>query len=409
MRIVVAHNYYQQPGGEDACVAAEMAMLEAHGHEVVLFALDNDAIEGIGRLDLAVRTVWSRPAAVALERRLRQHRAQIVHFHNTFPLLSPAAYYAARRAGAAVVQTLHNFRICCPNALLFRDGAPCESCLGRSFAWPGVLRKCYRGSRLATVAAATTSSLHKLIGTWSRCIDVYVALSCFSRARLIQGGLPAARIAVKPNFVFPDPGAGTGTGSAAVFVGRLSHEKGLDVVLAAWRRLDCNMRLQIIGDGPLSGMVTAAAQANPSIQWLGRMPPERVYDRLGEAAFCIVSSQCYENFPRVIVEAFAKGTPVIASRLGGMAEIVEHGRNGLLFAPGDAAGLAHDVSRLASDPFWLARMRRAARQDYEERYTARANHDMLTAIYSAAIERAMPSAAAAKTLMAEQQDGRRRG
>jgi len=323
MRIVVAHNYYQQPGGEDVCVAAEMAMLEAHGHEVALFALDNDAIEGIGRFDLAVRTVWSRPAALALERLLRQHRAQIVHFHNTFPLLSPAAYYAARRTGTAVVQTLHNFRICCPNALLFREGAPCESCLGRSFAWPGVLRKCYRGSRLATAAAATTSSLHKLIGTWSRCIDVYIALSCFSRERLIQGGLPAARIAVKPNFVFPDPGAGTGAGGAAVFVGRLSHEKGLDVVLDAWRRLDCSMALQIIGDGPLSGMVTAAAQANPSIQWLGRVPPERVYDCLGEAAFCIVSSQCYENFPRVIIEAFAKGTPVVASRLGGMAEIVD--------------------------------------------------------------------------------------
>jgi glycosyltransferase involved in cell wall biosynthesis len=385
MRVVIAHNCYQQAGGEDQCVSAEIAMLKSHGHEVTEYFISNDLINKMGRLDVATRTLWSRPAFGQLRKIFRSVQPEIVHFHNTFPLISPAGYYAARAEGVRVVQTLHNFRLCCANALFFRDGVVCESCLQKVIPWPGVIHRCYRNSRLASAAVAGMLGMHRALGTWWKAVDVYIALSEFSRRKLAESGLPSERIAVKPNFAHPDPGLGEGCGGYAIFVGRLSTEKGLDVALRAWSKIGNILPLKIVGDGPLAPEVRAAAERNPSIQYLGKLPLASVYNLIGDATALLLPSRCYENFPRVIVEAFAKGTPVIVSNLGAMAEIVEDARNGLHFRVGDPGDLASKVWQILADPVERARMRRAAREDFQNRYTAAANYSALISIYDRAV------------------------
>jgi glycosyltransferase involved in cell wall biosynthesis len=385
MKVVVAHNFYKHLGGEDGCVAAEIALLRAHGHKVIEYYLNNESVDAMGRLQLACRTIWSHTAAQELRDLFRMHRPQIAHFHNTFPLISPAAYYAARAENVRVVQTLHNFRLCCPNGLLFRDGEVCEDCLGKAIPWPGIMNKCYHNSRSASAAVATMQTVHRGLGTWRNTVDTYIALTESSRRKLIEGGLPADKIAIKPNFVHPDPGPGAGIGGYGVFVGRLSPEKGLKTLLMAWRHLGGAFALKLVGDGPMAADVQEAAAGNPSIQWLGSLPTEAVYALVGEATFLVLPSQCYENFPRVIVEAFAKGTPVIVSKLGAMAEIVDDGLTGLYFKPGDHVDLATKVRRILAEPVEAARMRRTSRQEFDKKYTADSNYKSLLAIYGRAL------------------------
>ncbi len=385
MKILIAHNFYQQSGGEDSCVAAESAMLEAHGHEVLRYSLHNDSIDSLRSWQVASRTIWSRPAAREVRELVRRHRPQIVHFHNTFPLISPAAYYAARSEGAGVVQTLHNFRLLCPNAIFLRAGRACEDCLGRSFAWPGILHKCYRGSRTATAAVATMTAVHRMFGTWRTAVDVYIALTEFGRGKFVAGGLPAERIVVKPNFVYTDPGPGIGGGGYAMFVGRLSEEKGIGTLLSAGKGVKSGLSLKIVGDGPLSPLVQEAAAIDSRIEWLGRKSPDQVHSLLKGAAFLLVPSLCYETFGLVVVEAFAAGTPVIASNLGSLAEVVDHGRTGLSFQAGNAMELTATIDRFLADPADLCRMRQAARQEFEAKYTAEANYRILMATYEQAV------------------------
>jgi glycosyltransferase involved in cell wall biosynthesis len=385
MNILIAHNFYKQPGGEDQCMAAEVAMLKAHGHEVTQYCLRNDSIDTMSSLEVAGRTIWSRSSFRELRQLFRTRRPQIVHFHNTFPLISPAAYYAARAEKVRVVQTLHNFRLSCANALLFRDGKVCEDCLGKSVAWPGIVHKCYHDSRNAAAVIATMQTVHRMLGTWRKAVDVYVALSESSRRKLIEGGLPADKIVVKSNFAYPDPGPGAGTGRYAMFVGRLAAEKGLETLLTAWQHLGGSLPLKIVGNGPMAPAVKEAAAKDPSIQWLGNLPLETVYTLVGEATVLVLPSQCYENFPRVVIEAFAKGTPVIASNLGAMAEIVDDGRTGLHFKAGNPADLAEKLRSVVADPLKLARMRQAARQDFDQYFTADVNHKSLMAIYETAL------------------------
>jgi glycosyltransferase involved in cell wall biosynthesis len=366
-------------------VAAEVAMLRAHGHNVTQYCLRNESIDAMSSLGVASRTIWSLPAFRELRKLFRTHQPQIVHFHNTFPLISPAAYYAARAENIRVVQTLHNFRLCCANAVLFRDGKVCEACLGKSFGWPGIVHKCYHDSHAASAAIATMVATHRVLGTWQKAVDAYIALTEFSRCKLLEGGLPADKIAVKSNFAYPDPGLGAGTGEYAVFVGRLSAEKGVETLLKAWRHLGGRLPLKLVGDGPLAPLVEEAAKNDAMIQWLGNVPIETVYGLVGQSAFLVLPSQCYENFPRVIIEAFAKGTPVIVSKLGAMAEIVHDGRTGLHFKPGDPVDLAEKVRSILADPCKLLQMRQAARQEFDQHFTADVNHHSLMAIYERAL------------------------
>lgn len=391
MKVLLVHNYYQQPGGEDQVLASEAELLRAFGHEVVRFTMHNDVIEGMTRLTVARATVWNRDAHAALSDVVRRERPAVAHFHNTFPLISPAAYYAARAGGAAVVQTLHNYRLLCPAHTFLRDGRVCEDCLGKTVPWPSVMHACYRGSRAASATVAAMLTVHRLAGTWQHAVDRYIALTEFSREKFVQGGLPADRIVVKPNFIDFDPGVGAGNGDAtgryALFVGRLSQEKGIDTLLQAWQRLPIANKpiLKIVGDGPLAGEVKCAAERDRAIQWLGRRAPAEVYPLVAAAAFLVLPSIWYEGQPRVLLEAFATGTPALASRLGSMPEVVSDGRTGLLFRAGDAEDLAQKVVEMLSDGARLQCMRRDARAAFERDYTASRNGPMINAIYASAV------------------------
>jgi glycosyltransferase involved in cell wall biosynthesis len=386
MRVLVAHNFYQQPGGEDQVFRSELALLERHGHNPVKFEMHNDDVRGMGRLALLGATVWHRAAAARVAEMVRQHKIDVAHFHNTFPLMSPAVYSAARGAGAAVVQTLHNFRLLCPGANLYRDGKVCEQCVGKAVPIGGVIHKCYRDSRGASLATAAMLTTHRALGTWHNAVDAYITPTRFARDKFIEGGLSGEKIIVKPNFVDPDPGFAEsgGAGGYAIFVGRLSHEKGLDTLLSAWSHLRGEVKLKIVGDGPLADDVKAAVARDASIEWLGRREMDEVLDLIADAALLVMPSNCYETFGRVAIEAFAKGTPVIASNHGAPADVVDEGRTGLRFAPGDGADLAAKVRQLLADDARRTRMRGEVRREFEAKYTGAANYEMLMSIYQRA-------------------------
>lgn len=385
LRILQVHNAYQQSGGEDVVVASEDSLLCSAGHVVMHYVRHNSEIATYGlwqRGTLASRTIWAWDSHREIKALLRAERPDVAHFHNTLPVISPSAYHACFEAGVPVVQTLHNYRLLCPAAVLFRDGRVCEDCIKHSL-WRAVRHGCYRSSRAETSAVALMLTVHRWLGTWMRLVDCYITLTEFSRMKFIEAGLPAEKIAVKPNFVRADPGVRQGTGGCALFVGRLSEEKGLQTLLTAWELLNGRIALEIVGDGPLRPMLQNEARCRMAggIHFRGWMPRDRMLAAIKRARFLVFPSECYEGFPVAIAEAFACGVPVIASRLGAMEEIVGDGHTGLHFTPGDADDLAAKVEWAWAHPGEMAAMGRAARAEYEANYTAERNYKMLMEIY----------------------------
>lgn len=384
-RVLMLHNRYLLPGGEDFSFEAEAELLRRNNCHVDEFVLDNTEVDRLGKIRTAVRSVWSIDVYREIRKRLRETRYDVVHVQNFFPLISPSAYYAARAEGVAVVQSLRNYRLVCPVGTLFRNNRICEDCLGKSVAWPGILHGCYRGSAAATSAVVAMQSVNRALGTWNNFVDMYISLTDFGKQKFFECGLPKDRIMVKPNLVFSDLPPGDGTGNYAIFVGRLDEVKGIDTVLEAWERVGDRVPLKIVGDGPKAECVKDAAAKNQNIEYLGWRSKREVLEMVRDARFLIIASEYYEPFGRVIVEAFSVGTPVIASRLGAMAEIVEDYKTGRLFHPGNRADLADKVEWAAAHPTELASMRGRARAEYERNYSADANFDQLARIYAAAI------------------------
>lgn len=382
----MVHNRYLARGGEDESVDAELRLLQRAGVHATLFEVDNKRIAQLGRLRTAARAVWSPEMYRRVRKAVRDGGYDVVHVQNFFPLASPAVHAAAGAEGAAVVQSLRNYRLSCVNGLLFRAGAPCEACLGRAVPWPGVVHACYRDSHAGSAAVAAMIAVHRAAGTWNRRVDLYIAASAFARTKAIDGGLPGDCIVVKPNFVASDPGCGTGQGGYALYVGRLAPGKGVETLLAAWRRLTVALPLWIVGDGPLRPLVERTAEVDPRIKWLGQLPLEEVNARMGEATFLVFPSEGYETFGRTVVEAFAKGTPVLCTDRGAGAELVDEGRTGCHFRAADVADLASTATRMVARPDDLARMRRHARAEYESKYTAALNLELLLDAYARALE-----------------------
>jgi len=389
MRILCIHNRYQHHGGEDQVFDSESALLEQNGHCVHRLEFDNDDIPSnpspVESVRLAVSTVWSRASAEQVRTATMETDAEVVHFTNTFPLASPAVYSAAKSAGAAVVQTVQNYRTACPSSNFFRDHHVCEDCLGRTVPWPGVVHACYRNSRPQTAVVAAMITTHRLRKTWQNDVDVYVAATEFSRQKLIEGSLPAQRIVVKPNFLDSAPPVKTSDGDYCLFVGRLVEEKGIATMLAAWTEPGMAIQLRIAGTGPMEDIVHSTAAKHEVIQPLGNLTRPMVLKQMHEAKVLIFPSLWYEGLPVTLVEALACGLPVIASRLGAMAEVIQDGRTGLLFNPGDAADLAAKVHWVQQHPEEVRAMGASARSEYEAKYTPERNYRLLMSIYERAV------------------------
>lgn len=386
MRVLYCHNRYQQPGGEDNCANDEVALLESRGHFVHRYTRHNDDIRAMGRLAVAAKTIWNRQTYREASDLMREHRLDVMHCMNTFPLISPSIYYAARKQGVAVVQSLQNFRLFCPGGYLMRDHRVCLDCLEKFIPWPSVRHACYRESRAATAVLATMLVTHRVLGTWKRVVNRYCACSFVARDTFARGGLPAEKIAVKPNFIDPAPEIGPGDGRYFLFVGRLSPEKGLTPLLEAWQSLAEPLPLKIAGDGPLRKTVDAAATKCPAIEVLGWKKPAEVAELMGRASALVLPSLWYEGFPKTLLESLAKGTPILASNLGSMSETIRPGENGLLFQPGSAPEIRQVVEEfLRRESEWPA-FRERCRHDYLSRYTADHNYAQLMEIYRQAIE-----------------------
>lgn len=385
MKILLVHNTYQDRGGEDVVFEQERRLLKSAGHEVLEYQRHNRDIKNystVRKIALIGKTVWASDSYREFGKLLQTGRPDIVHIHNTFPLISPSIYWACREQQVPVVQTLHNYRLFCPGANFFRAGKPCEDCVTGSF-WQGAAHGCYRDSRSETAAVALMLSIHHARKTFAQMVDRYIALTEFARGRFINAGLPAEKITVKPNCVNPDPGVRTSNGSYALFVGRVSQEKGVPTLLKAWRQLPRTMSLKIIGDGPARAPLAAEAAAAgfTNISFLGQQPREQVTAAMKAARFLVFPSELYENLPLTIIEAFACGVPVVASSLGAMQELVKEGATGHFFRPGDADDLVRIAAWAWDKEEHLRGLGKQARGEYEAKYTAAANLRQLVDIY----------------------------
>ncbi len=395
LKILLVHNHYGSaaPSGENQVFEAERVLLTQHGHTVREFTRHSDEIrqQGIyGVLKGAVATPWNPLAVVALRRWVEDYRPDIVHVHNTFPLLSPGIF-PGLAGRAARVLTLHNYRLFCPAAIPLRAGRVCTECLDRRSVLPAVRHGCYRGSRIATLPLAASVALHRRLGTWTRQVEAFIALTEFQRDLMIQAGLPAERLYVKPNFF---PGAPVVRPWAerearVVFAGRLSAEKGVVALVRAWLAWGPSApALRIIGEGELRGEMDRLAATAPEvpIRFLGQLPGAAAQAEIARARLLILPSEWFEGFPMVVREAFAFGTPAAVSAIGPLPSIVRDGLSGVVFPPGDAAALLAAVRAAWSTPGLLERLGAGARTAFATLYTEDANYRQLMAIYEQAID-----------------------
>jgi glycosyltransferase involved in cell wall biosynthesis len=388
--VITVYNRYLTRGGEDEVFESESALLGENGWNVVPVTTTTTPLGGIGQaLKLGAKAIWSREWHKEFGRLVRRERPTIVHVHNLFPVMSPSIVYAAKASGAAVVHTLHNYRLACPNAMCFRSNRPCQDCVQRRVPWPGVLHACYRGSHLQSAGVAAMLGSHRLASTWERQVDRFIVLSAFAGDLLTRGGVPRDKVVVKPNFVHPDPGPKDEEGGYCLFVGRLASQKGAWTMLKAWRELT-GIPLKVVGDPTNEHEAERIGEFEgiPGVELLGRVSREAVIPLMKGARLLIFPSQWYEPFGLAIVEAFACGLPVVAANLGAIPELVEEGRTGLLFTPGDEGDLARQVEWMWSHPDDVAAMGARARSEFVAKYTAERNYALIEDIYEQAVRTA---------------------
>lgn len=384
VRVLLVHNRYQISGGEDTVVEQELAMLSKSGIEVELFEVNNDAITSPRmRITTAIQVAYSWSMKSRLTQAMARFSPDIVHVHNFFPQITPSVYDAAANAGCAVVQTLHNYRLLCPSATLYRDGSVCHDCLGKQISWPGILHACYRSSRSGTASVAAMIAWNKFRGTWGNKVHRYIVLTEFARSLFVEhSGIPKQKLCIKQNAT-ADPGLGQGRGGYAFYVGRLSPEKGISILLKA-ARAGLGLRLKVAGAGPLEEVVREAHVAG-HLEYLGRLDSGTIRTHMQDAAVLLVPSLWYEGLPMVIPEAFGTGLPVIASDIGSLASLISDGYNGLLVPPSDPDALRAAVLRVAVSSALQESLREGARQTYIAKYEPHQNALALRQIYEQAI------------------------
>lgn len=396
LSIFMAHNYYRSanPSGENVVFEAEAELLLDKGHAVHKYVQYSDDIAGFSlaeRAALGAQIIWSHKSYLAIKRRIAELRPDVAHFHNIFPLISTSAFRACRESGVPVILTLHNYRLLCVNGLLLRSGKECEDCLGLRVPWPGVLHRCYRGSLGYSAAMALMQFAQRVSGAWSRDVDLFIAPSEFLRQKYVTAGFDASRIIVKPNFANHEPKLYDGDRGYALFVGRLSAEKGVGTLLAAWKLLP-NIPLIIVGDGPQGETLRASAEQLRNVTFVGAVGHSEVLGYVRRARYLVVPSECNESLSMVTLEAFGCGTPVIASKLGALPEVITGSRNGLFFRPRDPLDLACKAAHLWSHPEEASALGKGARSEFEMRFSAERNYEQLLGAYaktlaSASLER----------------------
>lgn len=392
LKILIAHNRYRSasPGGEDRVVDQESVVLADAGHHVRRFERFNDDIEGFSFVQKALvpaQMLWSTASAKALKRMLDDFKPDVVHVHNLFPLLSPSVLQVCRRRGIPLVATMHNYRLICSESSLFRAGAVCRECIGRS-PLPAVRHGCFHGSRLATVPLAVASVAHK--HAWRSMISAYVFLSAAQKAEFASLELAEGRCFVKSNLVFP-VASKTVTEQLVVYVGRLNEAKGLRVLMKAWDRYSAGdvrpqLRLAIAGSGPLADEVRSWAQARPRVVFLGLQTREQCAALMSRARAVIVPSQWQEAFGLVVAEAMAASVATIASAHGSFPELITDGHDGLLFPAGDTEALSKALGRVVESPDWFDQLGRNALKTFRRRFHPDANTRQLEMIYRFAID-----------------------
>lgn len=389
MKILYGWNLYREHGGENQWYPSEPNLFREHGHEVEIYQRDNRELDDFSVLKKArlfFGAAWSQFTYTQIREILKRMRPDVVHVYNTLVLLSPSIFHACRDAGVPVVQTLYNYRLVCPAATLLRDGKVCEECIEHSLL-RSVVHKCYRDSILQSASLARTISVHRRMGTWIQVINGFIVPTAFMKTKLAQGGVPSEKIYVKPNWHDPDPGMRLQPGRYCLYVGRLSEEKGIRTTMEAWARHKDLPPLVIAGDGPLKDEVVTrlAAMSGSPATYLGRIPHEEVIMRMKESLCFLLPSEWYEAFPHTILEAYACGVPIVASRIGTMVDVIEDGQTGALYTPGDPDAMAEAVRRVASNPAVAGQMAEKARQVFVEKYSVEPAYRNLLAIYEAVI------------------------
>lgn len=383
MRVLQVHNHYREPGGEDAAVAAEARLLESRGHTVDQFEARNSPNPILAAGQLAASS-WNPVSARAAARTVRRVDPAVVHVHNTWFAMSPGVLRAIKRAGYPIVMTAHNYRLVCSNAMLYRDGKPCELCVN-GHSGHAVRYRCYNDSVVQSAGAAACITVNRRLRTWQQCVDVLITLTDFAKSRLAASGVPAARMVTRPNFT-PDPGRRPhppGESRTILFVGRLSPEKGIDLMIEAWERSrPVNLQLAIIGDGPLAKRVSS----HPSIRMLGNQPAEMVRKMMLSARALLCPSQCYEGAPLVIIEAFAAGLPVLGSAHGAVGHAVSPLGQKWALPPRDGLAWSNALRRLSSVDVdaEVSATGLLARTVYDRRYTPAVAATSLERIYARA-------------------------
>lgn len=393
MKILLVHNFYGStaPSGENAVYEAERDLLRRHGHEVVEFTRHSDEIRGQGTwgaLKGALSVPWNPFSSARLRRVLSLERPEIMHVHNSFPLLSPAIFHAAAGFPVACVLTLHNYRLFCPAGIPMRAGRICTACIDSRSVCPALRYGCYRDSRIATMPLAVSVALHRALGTWRNKVDAFITLTEFQRSNMTAAGLPFDKMYVKPNYFPGNPTVvpWAERGNYAVFAGRLSEEKGLRALVQAWSSWGSDApELRIVGDGPLRGELEKAAGF--PIRFLGQLSADETMRQIAHARLQLLPSECFEGFPMVVREAFAVGTPAAVSDLGPLPLIVNHGINGVVFETTNPQSLLAIVRNAWQAPGLLERWGMGARKSFETLYTEDINYAQLMEIYQAAIEK----------------------
>lgn len=388
MKIILVHNKYKEGGGEDLVFWSEGELLAAHGHQVEYMLFDNREIKTtIDKWLSGIKVIYNPASSKRLRQVIETFRPDIIHVHNFVPLASPSIFFTAKKYNIPVVATLHNYRLICPGGILFYNHSIYEKSIHADFPWDAIIKGIYRNSSLQTAALAAATRLHNRLGTWRDKVDKFIVLTDFAKKKFKDSILKTSPDAfvVKPNFVV-DRGIGQrDREDFFLYAGRLIKEKGIETLLKSTKIFD--YKLTIIGDGPMRREVEHAAETNANVSYLGFQSTEVIVNYLKKCKALIFPSTWYEGFPMIILEAFSTGTPVIASRLGAMEEIVQHNVNGLHVNPGEADDLVDKLKRAMTETDLMRRLSMQARDIYLTHYTPRINYDFLINIYTQVLSR----------------------